>query len=122
MNGSGNYPVVNKGEKTIAINFVPSESGAQSDVEIPLVLDLDLYNEVIGIEALNFRSYGGPNILADFNYSALEPVGMRLSYDEEVDALALKIDEGRSIRQRSVKGRLLLDSGGRMTGIEANLA
>lgn len=121
MNGPGKYPVVNKGEKTITISFVPSEGVAQRDVDIPLVLDLDLYNEVVGIEALNCRSFGGPNILADFDYSALVRVGMRLSYDEEVDALALKIDEGRSIRQRSVKGRLLLDSDGRITAIEANL-
>jgi len=122
MNEPRKYPVVNKGEKTIAISFVSREGVAQSEVDIPLVLDLDLYNEVIGIEALNFCSFGGPHVLADFDYSASGLAGMRLSYDGEVDALALKIDEGRSIRQRSVKGKVFLDSDGRMTGIEANLS
>jgi uncharacterized protein YuzE len=122
MNEYGKWPTVNKGAKTITIAFAPlDELASQMTIDIPLILDLDLNNDVIGIEALSFCSYGGSSALVDFDYSALEPVNMRLSYDEEVDALALRIDDGRSITQRSVKGKLLLDSIGRMIGIEASL-
>ena len=121
MNMPSEYPVVTTDKNKVVIDFVSPGCMSANSVEIPLVLDLDLYGQVIGIEVLNFCSYGGVNTLADFDRSKLTSAGMRLSYDEEVDAFSLKIDDGRSLKQRAVTGKLFLDANGRMTSIEAHL-
>jgi hypothetical protein len=122
MTSPPHHPVVTKTEQTITVSLVPASGAAPAQIPLPLVLDLNLFDEIIGIEALHFRAFGGPNILAGLNHPALERVGMRLSYDEAVDTLTLKIHEGPPSKQRSVTGKLLLDSTGKLTGIEANLA
>jgi uncharacterized protein YuzE len=121
MNMHSQYPAVTKNEKKIRIAFGPSGHTSDNLVTVSLILDLDLNGQVIGIEALNYSSYGGANSLPTVTRSELESAGMRLSYDEAVDVLYLKIDDGRSVNQRGVNGTVFFDLNRRMIGIEADL-
>jgi uncharacterized protein YuzE len=114
------YPRINKKETLIEIDFFPPGCASTRSKEIPLVIDLDHWGDVIGIEALNLCFHGGPKLLVDFDYQQLEQAAIKAGYDKEVDAFYLGIEKDRSRDQRPVDGRLYLDERGRLIGIAAN--
>jgi uncharacterized protein YuzE len=121
VGNSCGYPLVNKAKDKIVVEFVPRDRLGLTSIEIPLVVDFDLNGDVIGIEALNLCFYAGRSIQGKGDRSGSESGRIRLTYDDEVDALYLRIDDGRSLRQRRVNGNLLIDADGRLIAIEASL-
>lgn len=121
MKNERDFPKLTRNEDKFFVDFGPAGELGENSVDIPLVLDLDRFDNVIGIEALNFASYAGSQALADIDPSYLDSAGLRLSYDDGVDALYLRIEEGRSRAQRPVNGKVILDADGRLLRLETNL-
>src|SRR5262245_8297514 len=115
------FPLVQREPGKLCIHFRRLGSKSATIVALPLVLDIGHSDTILGIEAINFESYGGSRLLDQLDDSLLKAAGMRLSYDAEADAFYLKIEDGRSLDQRAVQGRLFLDSEGRMAALEASL-
>jgi uncharacterized protein YuzE len=118
---SYSYPQVEKTEDTLIVRVraVPTKTRA---VQMPMVLDLDRYGDVIGIELISVRYHSGDNLFRNLDWEAINSqthVGLR--YSEPDDVLYVRLQQDRAIDQRSVHGRLILDSDGNLVSLETAL-
>jgi len=100
--------------------------GSPSDqsriIKVGFVIDFDLNGNVLGIEIINLKYYAGGNVLEGIDPELFgSKAKVRISYDEDVDALYLSLSNGRSTDQITVDGRVVLDEKGHLVAIEADL-
>jgi uncharacterized protein YuzE len=90
---------------------------------MPMVLDIDRYGNVIGVELISIRYYGGPDLFHGVDWQAINTMsGIWFTYTDSDDVLYVKLEQDRSLDQRCVNGRLLIDASGSLAAIEARLA
>jgi uncharacterized protein YuzE len=93
------------------------DSPAIRSIDIDCVADLTDFGDVVGIEILDLRGQlaGGmvepPKSDGDF----------RWAYDEEIDALYLRVTDARGQVQRSLTAQARLDSLGRFVQLDVDL-
>ena len=123
------FPQVHIRPRTLAVQL-RSRAGAVTPIALDLILDLDEHGDVIGLEILDFKRYTGQHTLDDVElreedgYASHEASGTHISYsaDEDVFYMTLKhAGRGASVEQRAVPGAAVLDAGGRLVAIEAEL-
>jgi hypothetical protein len=91
-------------------------------VDMPMVIDFDRYSKPIGIELISIRYYGGPNLFNSTEWQTINNrSGLRFTYSDREDVLYVKLEQDRSLDQRTANGRLLLDGSGRLVAIEVDL-
>lgn len=79
------------------------------------VLDFDLFGELIGIEILNYKFVTG---LKNLSFEHTNKGIVRISFDEQADALYLKILNERSSDQETANGNIIVDSRGKLIRLE----
>lgn len=99
-----------EGERTVKVSFGESEVVKERTCEG--ILDSSDFGDIIGLEILFFRD----QLKAPPPKGSAPPgsgTGLpRCSYDQEVDALYLRLSEGRSHKQSKVTVRAGMDSQG----------
>lgn len=75
------------------------------------VIDLTAFDEVVGVEILDFRRQLGTSSLPAYAGSDLP----RWSYDQEADAFYLRLMNQVASVQRSIRGTAVMDETGRLT-------
>ena len=106
------FPAVVIGDETVSIRF--SDELPSQTVEVVCTVDLTDFGEVIGVEALDWHRQLSGGVL-----DAPSACGqVRWAYDEEVDAFYIHLMEGRSQIQKSVVGKVSLDSNRRVVLLE----
>ena len=85
-----------------------------SELPIEFVLDIDKFGEIIGVEIMDLVADAGEGCLQFIQNSSAT-----FSYDEEADAFYLRLDEGTSLDQKVVEGKLLVDKEGQIIGFRA---
>src|SRR5271163_1993901 len=113
------YPHVREDAGSVAVEFAPG--GEHSNPRpLEVVLDFGQRGEVVGIEILNLVFEAAKACLGISSGSVpTESEGLRYAYDEGCDAFRLQLRGGRSFHQKTVIGSMLLDAGGRITGLSA---
>ena len=113
------WPKIRKEENSIAVEFAPAAEASKLH-PIEIVLDFSEYGDVLGIEIINLVFEVGENALGIIKGSfPVDDKGMRYSYDEHSDAFYLRLQPGRSSRQRSVNGSIILDPVGQIKELRA---
>lgn len=104
------FPYVVREQGLIEVLLAVSEKSV-SELAIDFVLDIDRFGEVIGIEILDLMADAGEGCL-----QFIQESGASYSYDEEADAFYLRLNEGVSLDQKVVQGKLLVDKEGQIIG------
>jgi uncharacterized protein YuzE len=113
--------IIERDAQAIRVRFTAEDEASIRSIPIELVLDLDQFGEVIGIEILSLKSLGGRKALP----AKRPPAGsaqVEFSYDGEADAAYLRFKDDRSLDQRAVDGWLELGKDGSLVGIKAKLS
>ena len=112
---------IERDAETIRVRFATEDETSIRSKPIELVLDLDQFGEVIGIEILSLKTIGGRKALPAKRASAGSEQ-VEFSYDGEADAAYLRFKDYRSLDQRTVDGWLELGKDGSLVGIKAKLS
>jgi hypothetical protein len=114
MSSDYEYPRVTRTDRLLRVEIRPSPSEARY-LEIPAVLDLDRYGDVIGIEFISVRFHAGMNLFDNLDLGARDGgTGLWLKYDKGVDCLYVSLESDRSFDQRPEDVRMLVDGPGRL--------
>ena len=114
--------IIIKDDETISVRFSQEKSPSERVISIELVLDFDQNGEVIGIEIINLKWFGGQNSLpVEERLSLPVETQINFSYDDEADAAYIRILEASSKKQRAVEGWLEINSNGQLVGVRAKL-
>jgi uncharacterized protein YuzE len=92
----------------LAVELLEPSSNSMTKIGVECVLDVDDFDEVAGIEVLDVSSQ-----LQIPGSACVEPIdspGVRLTYDETVDALYLKLGRARAQHQILTGATFSLDS------------
>jgi len=100
------------GKSQIALRFAVKLGSPLRDLQIECVLDLDESGRLLGVELLTLvLPLGLPGTEFQLLSSSIDP-RLDVSYDEDSDALYLKLADGRSREQRAVLATLRTDAEG----------
>lgn len=106
------YPKVLKTHDNFQVVVCHYESRLQAK-EVEFVLDLNRFQDVIGIEILNLKLKVGEACLNRVKENiSLVDSDLRYNYDEDTDAFYLQIANEVSTYQMSVLGKLALNADG----------
>lgn len=109
-------PSVDFGDRILRVRFIDSPSSSSHEIEC--VADLTDFEEVVGVEILDFSKQ-----LAGGRVDPVRQIGeIQWSYDGEVDAFYVRVRAGRGQVQRKVVAQALVDSLGRLTELSVPLA
>jgi uncharacterized protein YuzE len=98
-----------------SIQVLLDEAGKSvAEFRIEFVLDIDRFGEVIGIEIMDLVAHAGEHCL-----QVIQNSNTSYSYNEDADAFYLRLNEGASLDQKVVDGKLLVDKGGQIIGFRA---
>ncbi len=106
------FPATVIDDGTVSVWFsdeLPSQS-----IEVKCTVDLTDFGEMIGVEVLDWHNQLSGAVLD----APSAFVKIRWSYDEEVDAFYLHLVDGRGQIQRSVVGKVGIDSNRRVVLLE----
>ena len=109
------YPKMCRQQGELIVEFAPSsqESCGQS---LRMVLDLDRFGELLGIEIINLLLKAGGDCLGIIRQIVrADGESMRYSHDEESDCFYLRLAVGESVDQKAIDGSVFLDQYGRIT-------
>ena len=122
MNKQNSIPYIKRNVDRLIVNLCPSLVEQSKSINLECVLDFNEYGEVIGIEIIDLKYYAGDKVLDGRKWASInKKEGVRISYDEESDAFYLSISDEKSVEQRSVNGKLILDKKGYMVKLEVDL-
>jgi len=89
---------------------------------MPIVLDLDFNDDPIAIELINILLYGGRHLLDALDLRALaDSPQLRFTYDFACDASSIRLQSGRSWKQRTGKGNLMVNKEGHLVSLQIQL-
>ena len=95
------------------LKFSDLHENYKKEINIPVVVDFNLFDEIVGIEILNMRLLTNPKIL-----NFLDSINLQYSYDIDNDVFYLKIKNDKSIDQKSTQAKLLLNEENQMIAID----
>ena len=95
------------------LKFTNLHEHHKKEINIPVVVDFNLFDEIVGIEILNMKLLTNPKIL-----NFLDSINLQYSYDIDNDAFYLKIKNDKSIDQKSTQAKLLLNEENQMIAID----
>jgi uncharacterized protein YuzE len=113
------FPRIERAKDEVEVLICPHE-GQPKRLNMTFVLDLNQFDEIIGLEILNLRLTAGENALG--RIQTLIPSSgksIKYSYDPASDAFYLQISNDRSFTQESTEGTLLVNSVGEIVGFQA---
>jgi hypothetical protein len=106
------FPHATISEETISIQF--SDTLVSQSAQVACTVDLTDFSDVVGIEALDWRKQ-----LSGGTLDAPSSQGrVRWSYDDEMDAIYIRVSDGRGQIQRSAVGEAGLDSDRRVVRLD----
>ena len=86
------------------------------------ILDLDQFQNVIGVEILGLRRIVGQDCLEFIDQLIQSPNELyRISYDAESDSFYLKLAKERSFDQKSVDGEILVGENGQVVALKVKM-
>ena len=99
-------------EATLSVRF--SDSPPARSVEVACVVDQTDFGDVVGVEILDLRhQLSGGQVDAPQASSRV-----RWSYDSEIDAFYVRVTDGRSQVQTTIRGKIRLDASQRVVLLE----
>jgi len=122
------YPWFSRENNKLIVALRQSNEPLRKFISIRLVLDFNGFGDVMGFEIINLKYFAGTKILNNLDFESLTSSGMKCSYNEETDVFYLRLPDdplyvlvssGNVLDQRSVDGKLFLDSEERLVRIEA---
>lgn len=131
MNSNFEYPLVQKSPDFLVLEFA-SRTPKDRLAQMPMVLDFDRFGNVIAIELISIKHYGGPHLfdalglrktdeVSEIRFTYDEVSEIRLTYDDTCDSSWIVLEKDRSLDQRCVDGRLVINRLGHLVAVEVPL-
>jgi hypothetical protein len=121
MSSTFDYPRVQRTSDSLVVEFSPKASDDKA-AQMPMVLDFNRFGDIIAIEMISIKHYGGPNLFQALDLHEInEASDIRFTYDDTCDSSWLVLDKDRSLDQRCVDGRLMINRSGQLVAIEVPL-
>ena len=114
------HPIVRRSSKHIEIILFPYDKNIKN-VNIELILDLNRFGDVTGIEIINLKLEAGKFCLNSIKkYINTTGDNIKYSYDEDCDSFYLQLSNELSADQKAVDGLLVLNEKSEIIGIRVD--
>lgn len=115
------YPEVLTTSEILQVDICTYGNGSKV-IETEIILDINQFREVIGLEILNLKLEAGKTCLNQIKENIKATVGSRrYSYDEDSDSFYLQLANESSVDQKAVIGTLTLNREGEIVALSAKL-
>ena len=111
---------IERDAEKIRVLFSSEEHIPCRTIPIEMVLDLDRFGDVVGIEIINLKLFGGQSKFPVTD-QALGSSVIEFSYDEDTDSAYFYFKHDKSLDQRAVDGWLEIGESGCLIGVTAKL-
>lgn len=115
------YPKIERAGEHIEIIIFPFDKNIKN-FNIDLILDLNQFGDVVGIEIINLKLEAGTLCLNQIQ-KTISTMGenIRYSYDDENDCFYLQLSNEPSFYQKAIEGLLVLNNDEEIIGFKIDL-
>lgn len=112
-----NYPIMLL-KNSCRIDFA-ARMGNENQIPLDVVLDLDQFGNLLGIEVVSLLFHVGKNGLKIIaRVVDADGEGLKYSYDDEADAFYFRLKKDRSTNQKEVEAQVFLNDNGEIVGLD----